>query len=223
MGKTFCSMVLCAALVWPGAAFDLDSREPEMIAQATDTEDFELIEVDAERSELVIGRIFVKNVRDWQDETKQHREERRIPISGPRYENAEYGFSAALPADWEGNTVIVAAWEGDHHDENGESDGTETGPSISIRHPSWTEADPYQDIPIMIFTLGQWEETQSEDAILTVGAAPFPPRELARNANYVFALPARYNFAYPRGFEQVEKIIKGGAVKAISPDRRRQS
>ena len=66
----------------------------------------------------------------------------------------------------------------------------------------------------MIFTQKPWEEAQSEE--LQVGAAPVPPSELARNENYVFALPARYNFAYPRGFEEVDKIIQEGAVKAIS-------
>ncbi|HEY1500297.1 MAG TPA: hypothetical protein VGF88_12015 [Acidobacteriaceae bacterium] len=30
------------------------------------------------------------------------------------------------------------------------------GPLLSIRNPHWTEANPWQDIPIMIFTNSQW-------------------------------------------------------------------
>ena len=132
--------------------------------------------------------------------------------SSLRYENADYGFSVTLPAAWGGYAVIVSTWEGFRFNEKGEADGTETGPLLSIRHPSWTEADPYQDIPVMILTYLQWENTQSE--ALQIGAAPLPPGELARNKAYVFALPARYNFAYPRGFEEVDAILKGGAVQA---------
>ena len=137
--------------------------------------------------------------------------------TGTKYENTGYGFSVTLPADWEGYTVVVSEWEGNSFDEDGKADGTETGPFISIRHPSWTEEDPYQDIPIMVFTHKQGEKALSESEELVIGAAPFPPSELARNGNYVFALPARYNFAYPRGFEEVDKIIRGGAVRAILP------
>jgi hypothetical protein len=63
----------------------------------------------------------------------------------------------------------------------------------------------------MVFTHKQWGEAESEE--LTIGAAPIPPGELARNSNYVFALPARYNFAFPRGFEQVDEIVEVGSVR----------
>ena len=132
--------------------------------------------------------------------------------SSLRYENADYGFSVSLPLDWEGYMVIVSTWEGTRFNEKGEAGGTEAGSLLSIRHPSWAEADPYQDIPVMVLTYPQWDDMQSE--ALQVGAAPLPPSELARNKGYVFALPARYNFAYPRGFEEVDAIIKGGAVQA---------
>jgi len=29
-----------------------------------------------------------------------------------------------------------------------------------------------------------------------------------RNENYVFTIPARYNFAFPTGYEEVEKILE---------------
>jgi hypothetical protein len=159
--------------------------------------------------------LVVKNGLLWADENKRKIEEIRIP-SELQYENGDYGFSVILPVDWEGYTIIVSEWAGDRRDVNNGGGGTETGPLIYIRHPSWTEEDPYQDIPVMVFTYKQWEEVQSESEELTIGAAPVPPGELTRNKNYVFALPARYNFAFPRGFEQVDEIVEGGSVRGLS-------
>jgi hypothetical protein len=42
-----------------------------------------------------------------------------------------------------------------------------------------------------------------------VSAAPIPPSELGRNSSYVFALPARYNFAFLPGYEAVDKLLQG--------------
>jgi hypothetical protein len=58
----------------------------------------------------------------------------------------------------------------------------------------------------MIFTRAQWD-LLTQDKI-HIGAAPINPSELSRNANYVFAIPARYNYAFPLGYEEVENIIK---------------
>jgi hypothetical protein len=82
---------------------------------------------------------------------------------------------------------------------------------ILIRHPEWKENQVRQDIPIMIFTLSQWESVEQET--LSVSAAPIPPSELGRNSSYVFALPARYNFAYPEGAQEVEDIIAGNPLE----------
>lgn len=57
----------------------------------------------------------------------------------------------------------------------------------------------------MIFTMDQWNLIQQEK--LAVGAAPIGPSELGRNATYVFALPARYNYAFLQGFEEVAQIL----------------
>lgn len=61
----------------------------------------------------------------------------------------------------------------------------------------------------MVFTLAQW----SEDLI--VSAAPIGPSELARNAHYVFALPPRYNFAFPDGYQEVEAILQAKPLHAF--------
>ncbi|MFA5052934.1 MAG: hypothetical protein WC565_02675 [Parcubacteria group bacterium] len=126
------------------------------------------------------------------------------------YRNDTYGFYFTLPDSWEGYSIVKGGWEGNFIDS---SSGTTSGPLLSIRHPDWSEDVPRQDIPIMIFTHSEWEAVVAER--LSVGAAPIPPSELGQNTNYVFALPARYNFAFPVGFEEVEQIIAGNPLRAF--------
>lgn len=121
------------------------------------------------------------------------------------YINPQYGFNFALPESWQGYTVITDQWQGTSLVSLATEDNP-TGPLISIRHPLWTEANQRQDIPIMVFTLAQWNSLQQGE--FSVGAAPIGPRELGRNNQYIFALPARYNFAFPTGYEEVEEILE---------------
>ncbi len=132
--------------------------------------------------------------------------------SGPIvYRNEEYGFSFTLPATWRGYTIVLANWDGFAGGAEGGSI-TQTGPLILIRHPQWTAAVPRQDIPIMVFTPSEWDSVQAGNLI--VSAAPVPPTELGQNANYVFALPARYNYAFPPGWQEVEQILAGSPLQA---------
>ncbi|MEA4926009.1 MAG: M56 family metallopeptidase [Syntrophomonadaceae bacterium] len=131
------------------------------------------------------------------------------PASSLVYKNTQYGFEFSLPAGWQGYSIITSDWQGNEV-QSGKI--TETGPLVSIRHPQWTSSNPRQDIPVMIFTLNQWNLVQQEK--LSVGAAPIGPTELGRNRTYVFALPARYNYAFPTGFEEVENIIASHPLKA---------
>src|SRR5665648_310054 len=73
------------------------------------------------------------------------------------YQNTEYGFSFSLPESWKGYTIVTDKWEGLAIRD---SKVIETGILINIRHPNWTSANPWQDIPIMIFTLSQWDSLQ---------------------------------------------------------------
>ena len=133
------------------------------------------------------------------------------PIDQVVYINTEYGFNIVLPLDWKGYSIIASRWQG-----TSVNDATAKkyeGPEISIRHPLWTKESPRQDIPIMVFTPSEWDLIQQEK--LSLGAAPIGPSELDRNAKYIFALPARYNFAYPTGFEEVIKIIEGKPLNAF--------
>jgi hypothetical protein len=75
------------------------------------------------------------------------------------------------------------------------------------------EAESRQDIPIMAFTPAQWQLIEKED--MAVSAAPMGPSELGRNAKYVLALPARYNFACLPGWEEVDEILQHKALQAF--------
>jgi hypothetical protein len=128
------------------------------------------------------------------------------------YENTTYGFTFTLPESWEGYSIVTGEWEGvDPWAASGQQTVAE-GPILSIRHPLWTESVPRQDIPIMVFTLSQWNSLQNDE--FHIGAAPTGPSELARNSKYVFALPARYNYAFPAGYEEVEAILNSNPIEA---------
>jgi hypothetical protein len=124
------------------------------------------------------------------------------------YKNAQYGFCFSLPKSWKGYSIVTDRWSGYHN--TGGPHGEETvatGPIISIRHPRWTSADPRQDIPIMVFTMAQWEAQDKDE--FHVSAAPIGPGELGRNRKHVFALPPRFDYAFPTGYEEVEQIVAG--------------
>jgi hypothetical protein len=138
------------------------------------------------------------------------------PVNQPEtsivYTNSQYGFNFTLPTSWKGYTIVNTTWDGTAPSNKGQKT-IATGPLISIRHPLWTTAVPRQDIPIMVFTLGQWDAMQKDQ--FHIGAAPINPSELDRNTKYVFALPARYNYAFPVGFEEVDTIIQNKPLSAF--------
>jgi hypothetical protein len=130
------------------------------------------------------------------------------------YKNTQYGFKFSLPASWKGYSIVNSKWDGlAIAGESGEK-VIETGPIITIRDPKWTKQAPKQDIPIMVFTINQWNSLQQE--AFHIGAAPIGPSKLGQNNSYVFALPARYNFSFPPGYEEVEKILEGKPLQATS-------
>jgi hypothetical protein len=137
-----------------------------------------------------------------------------IPLSLV-YTNKGYRFHFHLPESWKGYSIVVGTWDGFILDENGDSgrEMAERGPTLAIRHPLWTEANPYQDIPIMIFTRAQWQLT--EHGHLIVSAAPVGPQEIGRNRKYVFALPPRYNYADAIGIEEVGEIVSQHPLRSF--------
>jgi beta-lactamase regulating signal transducer with metallopeptidase domain len=130
------------------------------------------------------------------------------------YTNTQYGFQFSLPESWKDYSIVNSKWEGLAMDEKSASEKVvETGPLISIRDPKWTAQTPRQDIPIMLFTLSQWNSLQQ--GVFNIGAAPIGPSELGRNDKYVFALPARYNYSFPPGYEEVDMILNSKPLKVL--------
>ncbi len=127
------------------------------------------------------------------------------------YKNSQYGFTFSLPSSWHSYTIVDEQWEGLAV---GGSEIVASGPQLLIRHPEWTEQTPRQDIPIMIFTQAQWQELQQEK--FHIGAATMGPSELNRNDQYVFALPARYNYEFPTGYEEVENILQNNPLQVLN-------
>ncbi len=126
------------------------------------------------------------------------------------YKNEKYGFNFELPESWNGYSIKNDVWVGISLKDGSKS---ATGPVIYIRHPQWTSDNPRQDIPVMIFTAKQWDSLQNDE--FGVGAAPMAPSMLGKNSDYVFALPARYNYAFLTGYEEVEEILESNPLKAF--------
>lgn len=141
-------------------------------------------------------------------ETAVDSNEEAVKVS---YEDSQYGFRVSLPNSWSGYTVVTEEWEAyPVGDTTGDS---LVGPLLRIRHPEWTDDNPRQDIPIMIFTIAQWDALEADQ--YHIGAAPIGPRELARSQEYVLALPARYNFSFLTGYEEVETIVNNNFITMI--------
>ncbi|MGE5370705.1 MAG: hypothetical protein ACM3QZ_01840 [Solirubrobacterales bacterium] len=132
--------------------------------------------------------------------------------AGVVYANDQYGFDLTLPLSWKGYRVLTEKWEGQAIGGPQAGKTVASGPKIVVRHPEWTAEKPRQDIPIMVITKAQWDDLLAEE--FHIGAAPIGPNPLDRNSKYVFALPARYNFAFPTGYEEVEKILNNHALVA---------
>ncbi|MCK9467396.1 MAG: hypothetical protein M0P94_03645 [Candidatus Absconditabacterales bacterium] len=128
------------------------------------------------------------------------------------YSNSEYEFSFQLPQNWKSYSIVTNEWEGYTPEPYAI---VERGSLISIRHPQWTSQNPRQDIPIMVFTIKQWNNLQAGE--FHIGAAPINPSELGRNAKYVFALPARYNYAFLTGWEEVGHILNNSPLSVSKP------
>jgi len=130
------------------------------------------------------------------------------------YHNSDLGFSVSLPPSWKGFTVQNIEWEGLISGDLGD-EVVRRGPLISIVHPKSSVQQSRQDIPIMVFTIEQWDQLQQDE--WHIGAAPIGPFELGRNSKYVFALPARYNYAFLEGWEEVEQILQRRPIVTFEP------
>lgn len=130
-----------------------------------------------------------------------------MPLKTPLvYRNTKYGFCLAMPSDWAGFKVLTVRWSGNGNGEN------ESGPKLLIRNPRWTAENPYEDIPILVFTPAQWRAVDSGE--FNISAAPFGPGELGRNRKYVFGLPPRFTYDDALGAEEVLQLLKQKSFQA---------
>jgi hypothetical protein len=132
---------------------------------------------------------------------------------GLTYINNEYGFEFYLPDGWKGYTVVTSQWEGYATAETKGKTPYAKGPLISLRHPLWTTENPRQDIPIMVIKASDWQDLK--DGKFHIGAAPVPPTKLGFNGHFAFAVPARYNYAFLTGYEEVEQILSREPLQAF--------
>lgn len=124
------------------------------------------------------------------------------------YLNEEYNFSIYLPKDWEGFQV-------DTRQETGDEDLDELFDRIddkfvvmNIRHPKWTNEEPYQDISFVIFRAEQWNENVASAVNDDFDLLPLQ----IPGGGYKFILrsnPFAYNKAL-KGYDQVREIIGDG-------------
>jgi hypothetical protein len=146
-------------------------------------------------STLLLCAVLVPAFAPAQDEDSQTAPPHAIPTPIV-YRNTQYGFCFRLPADWQGYKIITEKW------------GTEVDgyPVLTIRNPKWTEGDPWQDIPIIIFTRKQWEDAANYDE--NVNVAGLGPTEIGRSQSYVFAQPPRWiGFEDLKGNDEVRTLM----------------
>lgn len=110
------------------------------------------------------------------------------------YKNDMYGFQMTLSKDWSGYIVSTST--------------IKFGNAVTLRHPLWTKENPRMDIPVLIYTVEQWDKWLKTNFDGYPTAAPIGPTERGRNDKYVFATAPRYNYSFATGFEQVEDILK---------------
>jgi hypothetical protein len=163
----------------------------------------------------------------WWNQVQLADDAQNLPMYTPRmsaapsaslYRNDQYGFSINLPSYWgsystannHSYSILNTQWQGT---DVASGKITETGPLITLRSPNWLAAVPTEDMPIMVFTPAQWQKIQQEQ--LAVSAAPIPPSLLGQNSKYVFALPARYNYDYKTGWQDVDQAVH--TLKAFEP------
>ena len=122
-----------------------------------------------------------------------------------RYHNAKYGFTFFLPAGWKGYSVLMQQWDAELPSADYEKViGIERGPVIALRNPRWRAGEPYQDIPILVFTRSQWDADKHGRFHIGAGGVD---QEIAHNAKYAFAISTRFNWDELKGFEEAWKIV----------------
>jgi hypothetical protein len=135
-----------------------------------------------------------------------------------RYDNAQYGLTFFLPAEWQGYSVLTQRWDATLRLADYRTVvGKEHGQIIILRNPRWKADGHYQDIPITVFTRMQWVAQVQERCFPYAGGSI---GELWHNHRYVFGLHNRYRQDPDdtKGIEEVQDIIKRNRAANAMPD-----
>jgi hypothetical protein len=153
---------------------------------------------------LLIACAAISPAAQAQDSESQNAVQTPIPTPIV-YRNTQYGFCFRLPADWKGYSITVRKWSGGILS-TGDPPKIMQGPLIVIRHPAWTEDDPYQDIPIMVFTRAQWRVKQKYGVITSASGVDWGT--FGSNTIYVFKQPDRWvGYTDDKGWREVEDLM----------------
>jgi hypothetical protein len=123
------------------------------------------------------------------------------------YHNTQYNFTFYLPASWQGYSVLVQQWNGQPFlPATDKAVEMERGPIIVLRHPQWKTDDPWQDIPILVFTRRQWKADRLGRFSIDADGSEY---EIAHNAKYVFAIWSLFNWDESvKGAREAEGIVR---------------
>lgn len=133
-----------------------------------------------------------------------HKHPAGLPI---RYHNAKYDLTFYLPQTWKRYSILTNEWQGITYVPQKDTDATlARGPIIVLRNPLWRTNDLYQDIPIYVFTRGQWDDMHlgKYDAAGAGGLIG----ELWHNDKYVFGIHSRAFWAEEfKDYRKAENIV----------------
>ncbi len=129
------------------------------------------------------------------------------------YLNNDFGLKVELPIDWKNYTVFYKkAWIGDPTGILDEKQ-INLGNQIVLRNPKWTKSKPTQDILINIFNIREWTHGTPDVSLdvfrLNNNQGPVANTEIARNSEYVFSVPSRFDIDELDGVKEVQKIVFG--------------
>ena len=165
------------------------------------------------KAAALVLALSVSGLTQQEPSTSQKHQAARKRMGTIEYTNREYGFRFTLPESWKGYRILWSEWEGSVHTSSGEEEHVLRGPQLVIRHPKWTQKNPREDMPILIYTIAQWNEGP------VVSPAPFYPEELGRNQKYVFAVPPRWDYDFAEGYEEAEKILTSASLHTFAPGK----
>ena len=133
-----------------------------------------------------------------------------------RYHNAQYSFTFFLPVSWQGYSALIQKWEGVSYLPAKDTTAvTAHGPIIVLRRPHWKADDPYQDIPIMIFSRNQWDALHSGKFFPYAGGMIF---EMWHSHKYVFGIYSRYNADDSvKGWKEADDILGRNSAAHAAP------